>query len=315
MNKKKIVKLGLQIVIYLVVGLFMYFAVRDKVSDLKDYSISNFWLLLLSVPLFSLNVAINSWTWHTMMDFSGEKIPFMESMNVYVSSFIVRYIPGNVWAIIARAVMNKKFGVNMMKTAWGWLIENITFLMVGMLFSLFVLASVYKERPEVLIVVLIALPVCIVFLLRYELIGKLFNFLVKKKFKKYYDKNVEMLELSFRHKLTLVGMYGLSWLAYSLHYFVVVNAVTGVGIDKFFLITGINALAWSVGYMSIITPSGGGVREGIMILALTTLGIMGEVDAVVVTLIARLAFIAGELLYFAFTKLVYFLWNRNGKSK
>lgn len=311
LDKKKIVKVLLQAGIYGVVLLFVFLTVKDKIVEIRDYQLPNLAVLFLGSFIFSLTVAVNSLAWHFLMKSSGEKIPLMESINVYVSTYIVRYIPGNVWAVIARAVMNKQFGVKMIKTAWGWLIENVSFLMVGLFFSLLVFTHLSSFRPELLLIVVIALPVCAIFLMRYELLGKVFDFVVKKKFEKYIGKESGVLDLSVKNKLLVVGLYSISWIFYSLHYYFLVNSIVGVDFSNVLILGGINALSWSVGYLSIITPSGGGVREGTMILALTTLGLVGEVDAVVIALLARLVFVVGELIYFGVIKLIYYFYKRN----
>jgi len=311
LNKKKIIKVLLQIGVYGIVGVFIFLTVKDKIADIRDYQMPNLVVLFFVALIFSLNVVVNSLTWHFLMKSSGEKIPLIESVNVYVSTYILRYIPGNVWAVIARAVMNKQFGVKMIKTAWGWLIENVSFLMVGLFFSLLIFTHISTFRRELLIIVVIALPLCVLFLMRYELLGKVFDLVVKKKFKKYIGKESEVLDLSIKNKLVVVGLYSISWIFYSVHYYFLVNSIVGIDFGNILILSGINALSWSVGYLSIITPSGGGIREGTMILALTTMGLVGEVDAVVITLLARLTFVVGEIVYFGFVKLIYFFYKRN----
>lgn len=297
----------------MIVGVFIWFAIRDNVDELREYQIQSIPLLILAALIFSSNVASTSFAWTLMMKFSGEKIPVFESINLFVSTFIVRYIPGSVWAVIARALANKEHGVKVVKTAWGWMIENISYLMVGLIFSALVLSSIADLPSWIIPLVVVALPLCGIFVLRYELLGKVFDKLVVKRFKKYIGDEYEVLELTMKQKFIILGVYTISWIFYSIHYFVVCKAVSGANLGDFFVLSGINALAWSLGYLSIITPSGGGVREAVMITALTTLGIMGKVDAVVVTLLARLAFIGGELIYFALIKIIALLRKSDGK--
>ncbi len=316
MNKKKLVKLLLQVVIYGAVAAFIAITVKNNIAEIQHYRIANVTLLGLSVLIYALAVAVNTFAWDYLMRASGEKIPRLESMNVYISSYIVRYIPGNVVAIIARAVLNKNHGVKMIKTAWGWLIENVSFLLVGLFFAVPALLQGVGFKSNLGLSVIIALPICALFVLRFEWLGKLFNIIVKKRLPDAVKNETAHIELNIKQKLTLIGIYAISWVVYSIHFIVLAHAISGIGYDKFIVLASVNALAWSIGYISLVTPSGTGVREAVMIFSLKALKLASAIDAIVISLLARLCFVLGEVLFFGVFKLTYLILNRNhGKQK
>jgi hypothetical protein len=310
---KKIFKVLLQIAIYASVGLFIYLSLKGKISQVESFEIRNYWMIAGALGIQALTVFIFSHIWHLMMNFSGEKIPVVDSYDVYLSSYITRYIPGSVWAVFARAGFNKKYNVPSLKSAWGWFIENLGFLIIGGLFSLFALFKFgeFESYAYVAIPVLIAFGLLV--FMNYEKFGVVFDKLVKKKLSKGVQKEVEILELSRIQKVKIFMLYVLTWVLYSIQYFMVSVAVADLSLSDFLVLTGINAISYTLGYLSIITPTGTGVREGVMIAALQGLNLVNGVQSVVLTVLARIVYVVGEVLFFAGFKLYYLIRSRNEK--
>ncbi len=282
-------------------------------NDIRQYRFDDPVRLIISIVLFSVVVFFNSLAWDYLMKSSGENVSRLKSIDVYTTSFVMRYVPGNVWAIMGRAVMNKKNGVKMIKTMWGWFIENISYLIVGMVFSLLVLLRIIQVRQELAIAIIVALPVCGILFLRYEWLAKIFEKFIKKRLPEAAQKETASIKITLKQKLSLIGIYMISWAVYSLQYLFVAEAVTDVAISDYLVLIGVNALSWSIGYLSLITPSGGGVREGVMFLALTNIAGVNNVDAAIIFVLARLTAIIGEILYFGFIKLISKVFEKNGK--
>jgi len=255
-TRKKIIKILLQIAVYCAVGIFIYLTLKDNLSEIRDFEIRNVRLLIFTTLIYSASVGLNGYIWHLIMKFSGENIKIFDSIDVYISSYITRYIPGSVWAIFARSAMNKRYKVKMLKTAWGWFVENLGYLLVGGVFSLLVLSSLFESN------------------------------------------------------IVLITVIPFVWIIYSLHYYLLAYSITGVTIEYLFPLVGVNALSYVIGYISIITPSGTGVREGVMIASLNLLGLVSKVEAIVVSIVARITFVIGEVGYLVVYKVVYFLYKK-----
>lgn len=290
---------------YLAVGAFIYLTLKDSVSDVQQYHIPHPEYIAAAMIAYGAQFILNSYIWALLMNYGKEHVRVQDSVDVYVSSFVVRYIPGNVWAIAARAAMNRKHGVPAASSVWGWVIENITYLIVGMIFSIFILLKIAVLPSQIIWALVVAFPACVIFLLRYELIERVVRFLAGRKFPEIAQKEFERFDLTRIDRLKLMAWYSISWVLYSVHFFFVAYAVGRVEASAFLVLAGINALAWSVGYLSIITPSGTGVREGIIVFTLTTLGLATGVEAVAIALIARVSAIVTEVICFAGVKLIH----------
>lgn len=307
MDIKKIVKKVLPWVIYLLVGMFIFVTLRDNYEEVKHYRIESPYYLIGAVLLFTAQFGANALIWSKLMEYVGEKIPTWDSVQVYISSFIIRYIPGNVWAIAARAAMNRDYGVKITSSIWGWMIENVSYLFVGLCFGLLALVGIDGIPREFILVVAVSIPACAVFLFRYSILERLVRKIIKSRFPQVKASEVGKFDISLQRRVVLLCMFIISWILFSFQFVLVALAVSDVSPGEIFFLGGVNALAWSIGYISIITPSGTGVRESVIILTLTAFGIVGEVDAITIALLARLTAVAGEVLLFGGVKFTNFL--------
>jgi len=245
------------------------------------------------------------------MKFSGEKMSIPQNIDVYINSYITRYIPGKVWAIAFRAILNKKYNVKMLKSAWGWFVENLGYLLISCFFSIFVLIRLADSELALITLIPVVLIVGILVFLNYEKLGFVFDKFIVKKLPSKYANETGVLELSIRHKLIILLLYVISWTIYSLQFFLVANSLTGIEVREVLFLAGINALAYAVGYLFIIMPSGSGIREGTMVASLNFLNIVSGVESLIIALGARLTVVLGELIFWLGFKVYYLLLKRN----
>lgn len=305
-------------IVYGVVFAFVAYTLKDHLTDIRHYTLYRPVGLVVAVAAYAAEFWLNAVIWGLLMRYSGARVRMVDSLDVYISSFLVRYIPGNVWAIAVRATMNKVYGVKIISSIWGWVIENVAFLLVGLLFSVFVLLNVSGLSNGVVWTAAIAFPLCCLFLLKYELLERFVRFVAKKKFPDVVRKEVGSFDLSLKHRGVLVLLDIGSWILYSIQFIAVVWAVMDISHVSLLQLAGINALAWSIGYISIITPSGTGIRETVILAGLLALGIAGGVEGVAIALLARITVIIAEVLVFASFKSGKFIrtrgWRHNDRE-
>lgn len=300
-------------IIYGFVAVFIYSTLRDNYEEVKRYRVDKVWLLIPSTLVFSIQVFANAWIWNVLMRMTKQTVSNWNSIVVYISSFVIRYIPGSVWAVAARATMNNVHGVKAMISIWGWVIENVTFMLVGLVMSVLVLMNVEGVPQWVVVMVFVGIPASFLFLMRYEWVEKIVEIVGRKVFPNKVADEVVKFDLSVKDRLKLIGLFALSWLIFSVHFYIVADAVASVSLDSFFLLAGVNALAWCIGFVVIVAPSGAGIKEAVIILALPALSITGEVDAVVIALLARMTAVLGEVTLFVVVRGVNMLIKRNEK--
>lgn len=92
----------------------------------------------------------------------------------------------------------------------------------------------------------------------------------------------------------LIGLYILLWGLLGIAFFLFIRGFSPVSTSQLFRVTGIYAIAWSLGFLSVVTPSGLGVREGVLSLLLTS--VLPPATATWVALLSRLWTLSAELL-------------------
>lgn len=94
--------------------------------------------------------------------------------------------------------------------------------------------------------------------------------------------------------LCLLGAYLWLWVFLGTAFFLFIKSFYPVVPSQLLVATGTYAVAWSIGFLSVITPSGLGVREGILSLLLTS--VLPPATATLVALLSRLWTLSAELI-------------------
>ena len=137
----------------------------------------------------------------------------------------------------------------------------------------------------------------VVFLYRHR-IQEMFSLLIKQ--------GAAMFSMS-KLLLSLI-VYLLLWVLLGAAFFLFIKSLCPISVSQLVVVTGIYAVAWSIGFLSVITPSGLGVREGVLSLLLTT--VLPPATATLVALLARLWTLAAELLLGGIAFGIYFRQRR-----
>lgn len=312
MNYKKLLKLLGQISIYLLAGLFIYKKLDGDITSIFEYDIYSYPLLLLSILIYIPLTLFNGLNWFRMMILSGyDSLNRLDQVEVYLKSFFLRYIPGNVVGILSRATLNKKYNVSMIHSLWAWFFENIVYLFLGLTLGTYIVIKNLTELSGIfsswagkevaflslgIFLILIAIILAAISILRLDLLEKVFNRFLLPKIEKGRKSSYKGFAISTKGRVEMTLRYLISWAIPSLSFLVLVFAITGVVPAKPFELLSAQALAWAIGYIVIVTPSGGGVRELVLIFLLSSILGFSPEASVIITLASRVVSIVAELL-------------------
>lgn len=298
MDKKSITKIAkklLEILVYIAVAYFLYTKLAGNFDKLSEIEVVDIPLLVASILVFSMHSVFNGLNWNYMLRSGGHETKLPQQMDVYLRSYILRYIPGNVVGILSRAIYNREHKVPMIASLWGWFLENITYLVLGLVIGAFVIPQIELTNFVPQWVVIVAIAIGIFMIVANDWLKILFNKLLVPRLPKEAQEEFVSLDIPLKNRLILTVRYFVSWAIYSVSFILLSMSL---GLEFNLLLIPINALAWSLGYLSLVTPSGSGVREGVMVYLLTNALAVDGTLAVVVSIVARIVFIVGELLSF-----------------
>lgn len=219
--------------------------------------------LSLSVALIFVYYAQQWGGWRLIMRSFGDPLRRSESAMIWFASILGRYVPGNVVMVAGRISMCRRRGIPAATTFASQVYENALILISAFLVAA---ASVpfwpsFPYKGYALLLAVLA-PVGL-FFLHPAIFGRLSNAALRR-----FKRGPLEATLPFGRVLLLLLYYAGGWLLIGLAFAALAAAVAPVGAGEIALLVGGYAFAWEVGFLAFVTPSGLGIKEGVLFLVL-----------------------------------------------
>lgn len=291
----------LQPIFFIIALIFMALLLRSQWDELRDYDwqLQPLWLMasaLLLLASWALEIGI----WRHLLTMVGGELGYAPAVRIWFLSAIMRYIPGNIWQPLSMTVQAKQRGVRVEATLTSLaLYQALVLLAVAPIAGLYLFATgnlgLLTEMFGSLtpwLATLVFIPV-LVLLIRPQLLIAVINWGLRMLGRKSLA-----IELTTGRLLALLIAALLDWLLWGSSF-----AALTLGLSDFsraeviYLAPHLIAsypIAYAVGFVSFITPSGFGVREGAFYFLLAP--ILGGGVITVAALAMRLWTTVGELI-------------------
>jgi len=256
--------------------------------------------LALSALLMLASWALEVRIWHRLLRLVDGIVPYGAALRMWFLAALVRYIPGNVWQPLSLTLYCQRWGVRPEAT-----LTSVALYQVVILLAVVPIALIYFGltgnwglftghiqglAPWLLSVA--ALPL-LIFLTRPGWLIALMNWLLRKVGRPPIEARLRTPQL-----LWLLALAMINWLLWGASFATLALALgrpETVGLGQFsFTLIAVYAVAYAIGLLSLLTPSGFGVREGTFYLLLTPLLDGGYVTAIALAM--RLWNILGEVI-------------------
>lgn len=256
--------------------------------------------LFLSLASWALEIIV----WQQLLATLGGKLSFWTASRIWFLSAIVRYIPGTIWQPLSITYYTRRHGVPPETAITSVILFQVIMALASapILVAYFLwldtksLATEFAANLPSVVIWLILLPI-IAFLLRPQWLIHLLNWGLTRMKRPPIAAKLTSLTL-----LTLILVALVDWLLWGSLFAAFTFAFAGDGIatnaaERFAiapLLIASYPIANVIGLLTMISPSGFGIREGAFYLLLTP-----QIDGSVVTVIAlgsRVWSIVGELL-------------------
>jgi len=248
----------------------------------------NYFLLAASIILVFLTFLLQSFSWKKALLTHNIAISFKASVHSHGLAILSKYIPGKVWVIVGRSGIIAEKGFGMQVTSSASLKEQLLYILVGLVLG-FVPFLVYFGFTWIAGFI-IASIVGLSLLLFSKKIHAFTLWLLSK----IIRKNIDIPLLTLSKAMPIVLYVFLTWLVSSLGFYV-------------FTLSIIPSVSWpialafplsiSYGILAVVVPGGIGVREGILTAYFTAAGV-DTAQAVTVSVLSRLWYVAGEVFLF-----------------
>ena len=254
--------------------------------------IASFLLMILYFGLLGL-----PWFFLYQAGHDTSKLSFLSGWTFFQVSQFGRYLPGKVWQFVWMLSLAGRFRLAPTGTVFATCLQLAFQCCSGVIiglavlqhrkvlpFSLSRLANVEMSFKTGMIALSIV-ALCIGTVLRYRhRLQETSRTLIKQ----------GAAMFSITRVLGFLAIYLLLWGVLGIAFFLFIKSLAPVDISQLLVVTGIYAVAWNIGFLSLVTPSGLGVREGVLSLLLTSL--LSPVTATFVALLARLWTLGAQLL-------------------
>lgn len=267
-----------RVVGWLVSLLTIVFVVRLVLkSDISADDLVNIrWPLIgLSIVLLQVWYLIRAFMWSKLLGTGGWH---WVGIRRWIGSELLRYLPGNVWSFVGRYQGAKADG-RTGRRAWSTILFEVWILLSGAM-----AVSVFTTLPS---------PWDLG--IRLGLAGTLLYPLLT-----FARPGLFPMPLSSAYGYFFLS--AVNWSIYGLAMAILVKSLPGFPPIHLVTLIGANVAAWLLGYLSIITPMGLGVREVAFIRLLGASSVAEGVAALAAST-TRVALIVSELIFFCWINL------------
>ena len=290
---KRVLQIGLPAII---LALFIY-QVKKNWAELTAYTFQlNPWLLALAFLGFMLQELSYGLIWQTILIRLGSNLGLRTCLRIYLASEFVRYIPGNVWHVLTRILWVGKYGVSRPVAFASMAIELITKLAAGIL--VFSVSLLFWHdfgklgsllHGSLLDILGIASIIALFIGLHPRILNGVLNWALLR-----MKREPIQLTLCYSDILFITLAWCASWIVAGTAFYVLLLALwPAAPIVAWPICIGIYAIAWDIGFVSFITPSGLGIREAAIValfaLALPLPAGLASIMALLSRLVSTLA--------------------------
>jgi uncharacterized membrane protein YbhN (UPF0104 family) len=288
-----------QLLFVIAVVLFLGYALRDAWADagprIRDADVGD---LLIATVLLGAYYCLFVVGWQWILRALDVRVSYAVALQAEMASMLAKYVPGGIWTPAARVVWLRKAGINAVTP----LVLSSILLEAGLsavsgVLVFFAGLTLIGDADAPLVPLTLFTAIVVV-----ALHPRVFRWLAAKVFRPFGG--VELPELPYRVLLGLLVFYAFSWLVGGAAFLFLVRALGGdAGAESIVFLGGTAAVGAIVAVLSIIAPSGLGVREASMyglVLAIAPSGIaLGAVvlNRIAITVVEGLLLLLGALLW------------------
>lgn len=243
--------------------------------------------MLLAILLGIAALSVNALLWGMVLHGVGGDLGGRATMRTWFLSQLLRYAPGHVWHFLGRAYLARDEGVAASAVGLSIALELMHTVTSALLVGAILLPTQRGPGGAIGLLPLAAIPLLACYAMPGLLRGPIAWALRRA------GASGPAPDLRRRDLFKALSGYCAAWLVYGCGLYFLARSVYPISPSALPALPGIFAIAWAVGFLSFLTPSGLGVREGMLSLLLGS--VMPTPFALLVSLLARAWLTLAEL--------------------
>jgi len=296
---------------FAIIGAIFYFVINNVVSNWEQLAAQGVHFdplyALLSILVMMLAWLTTSWSWGKTLEAFGAKLKYRDVFVIYFRSMIGKYLPGKFWQIVGSTYLASKRGVQEGPTIASVVVGQVYSLFSGLVIFMSAIAiwgmnfssgSIFNFKlPSICVLVLI-----LILSLNPNLTKPAMNW-----FLRLFKRTEIDVEIDIRQSLRLFILFLIPWFAFGFSFWLFARSLTFVPFGQYLKLTSIMVGATVIGFLAIFSPGGLGIREGMIVILMTSMTEYSVSFSSAVAVGYRFLSLIVEMVAFCLT------WAINGK--
>lgn len=257
----RVVRLGFLAVVLALLAFAVYDQSGTLWRELQELSAP---VLLLALAGGLGGVICSMMVWRTLLADLGSPLPLPEAWRVMFIGQLGKYLPGSIWPVLAQTELGADRGVPRARSALSVLLSYTVMICTGGAVAAVTLPFAAGASFGHYFWVLLAIPVAVV-VLSPPVLNRLFGLLLRLLRQAPLQRGLSASGLSRTMGWALAG-----WASNGFMTYVLLHQLSGHSTGAVLLSVGGYALSWAAGFLAVFAPAGAGVREAVMVAALSS---------------------------------------------
>jgi glycosyltransferase 2 family protein len=254
--------------------------VRASLETVSVASVVGAWVIV-TVAL------LGPWrAWVSVVTDLGNPLPWRASGQIFFIGQLGKYLPGAIWPVLLQMRMGRAVGVPRTRIAVSFVITLIVGVATGLVFGVLVVPAIVEDTGQPYAWILLLLPLAAVAVHPKVLRA------VAQQLLRLTKRPPADFELTNRGALRAAVWTSFFWVVGGLHLWLLVVELGADPLASLPVSIGALALAVSIGPLFVVLPAGAGLREAVIVAALTS--VLPLSAAVAAALVSRAVLVLGD---------------------
>ncbi|PBC45756.1 hypothetical protein CJ179_21555 [Rhodococcus sp. ACS1] len=280
---------ALRILVTLAIVVAVVFAVKSQWAEVRDTITQlDWWALAVSAVFVFLGMGAAVRAWQHALGALEHPIPAFDAARCYLVGQLGKYLPGSVWAFVLQTELVRRAGVSRANGFVAVLVTVGLSITSALVVGLLALPALFHISTVAAVAVIILVPIALVCCYP-PILTRLVNLALRILRRAPLHRQLTM------HKIgRALGWCAVSWVLYGVHLWFLASSTSGFAVGTLVQCIGAIALGMCAGVLVVVAPSGIGVREAVVVAALSPF--MDSGVALGLALASRLVFTLCEVL-------------------
>lgn len=296
MKLKKIIQYLFAIIVIFTVVYFFYLEFKNNWNTIRAYHFAvNFYYIIFSIFVMMIGFLIDTYIWQVSVNnYLQIKLNFNQSMALYNTTAMLKYIPGKIWTYTAQIALMSSKGISKTILLYINLICFVCFSFVSFIYALYYYLFYLKVlcwEISVLIFVFLFTLDFVFIIWNTSIINYLLVFI-----NRIFKREIQPIKIKKFLLIYLQLLYLVAYMPMGIGmYFLAKGIGMEVPIASIMALTATLSVSLMLSYIAFFSPGGLGIREGTMFIMLKQFSNL-EI-ALILPIAMRLVYIIIELLF------------------